>query len=225
MGKKKKPQVVPLEAKPEVKRTVSSPVYPAVVLPAPEAAAAPKAPTKTAWKAKGFTLTLQVAVVAVPAVISGFFSYKSAKVDSEVGYQTVALAVDELQEAVKELVRQQAYMQGELDAQRSDAVKLHGLKLGARPPAPPKAEVTLSTLPEDLGQAVSKRNFPMRQQVLTFAPPSPAIEFSPKEKAILEGAVRERAAALEVMKANREAAKAQDAVTPVPPPDQSGLAP
>lgn len=227
MGKKtKKPKtsetpVTPPKA--ESKRTTSSSFYPAVEMP-PEAPKPseellpPVQPVKSSKRGKQVaSWAIQVAVVAIPAAISGISSYMSAKSDTEAGYKTMVTAVSELQDATKELVKQQAYMQGELDALRGEASRLHGKRLKTEPP--PKLEkVTLSNIPEDLGAALKGRGMPMTQQVLTLAPP----KLEPEEKAILSDAEKKRAIAVEELKkrkAEEKAVKKDDDTAQAAPPE------
>jgi ribosomal protein L35AE/L33A len=220
--KSKKKTVEEMPAVAEPKRTTSSPVYPAVTSsgshkaleaiqedpPAPDTVQAPKTPRKgkvaASWAAKA-------AAVLVPAILSGFSSYQSSKKDQEDGYTTTVTAVAELQEATKELVKQVAYMQGELDAIRGEAARIHGTKAMKRLPPPPdlKTSVTLSTLPPDLGSAMKSKGRPQEQNSYSLAPMDADGIFDGPEKAVLSAAEQKRVLALEELEKKRAAEEAK----------------
>lgn len=223
--KKTKTSETPVSTpKPESKRTASSPFYPAVSMP-PEASKPAEDPPQTAQPSKASkrgrqvaSWAIQLAVVAIPATISGISSYMSAKSDTEAGYKTMVTAVEELQEATKELVKQQAYMQGEMDALRGESSKAHGKKF-SRPAPPPdlKREVRLSNIPENLGAALKERDRPMEQQTLILGP---GPMFSPDEKLVLEEAEKKRAIAIE--QALKKKTKDDDTAEAAPPEKPAG---
>ena len=217
--KSRKKTVDEMPAVVEPRRTTSSPVYPAVsesqkalepIRDDPPPSTPPQ-PSKSHRKGReAASWALKVALVAVPAFLSGFFSYLSSKSDSEAGYKATVTAVEELQEATKELVKQQAYMQGQIDTMRRTS------KVTSRPPPPPelKTKVMLSDLPTDLGSAVKSKGRPMEQKTLNFyAPDAP---FSPEEKAVLDDAEKKRALAVEELQKRRDAKRAAEDKTPAP---------
>jgi hypothetical protein len=117
-------------------------------------------------------------------------------------------AVKELQDAVKELAKQQAYTQGQLDALRNEASKLHGTKTTVRPPPPElKAKVLLSELPTDYGEVVKRKGKPMMQQAVDLAPMDADGIFDADEKAVLNDTEKKRALALEELQKRRDAEK------------------
>lgn len=202
---------------PEVKRTTSSAVYPAVevepVVPVlPEEAPAPAPVPKAPKKAKGAaSWALQLALVAVPAAISGLSSYEAGRGDSAAGYKALTTAVKELQEVVKEQAQQQAYLQGELDALRDEASKPRGLKPARRPAPPPtlKTSMQLSELPSDFSDVVKTKG-PLEQTTLVLTTPQDASsDFTPSERLIMDAAEKKRAQAIEEMEKRKreEAAK------------------
>ena len=205
----------------EPRRTTSSPVYPAVSSESQKAlepiqvdppAPTPPPPEKTHRRGKEVaSWTLKVVLVALPAALSGFFSYLTSKSDQEGSYEVTVTAVKELQEATKELVKQQAYMQGQLDALRRTSSKT------ASRPAPPsdlKGKVTLSNMPSSYGSAMKSKGRPMEQQSVDFAPPEEL--FSPEEKTILNDTEKKRALALEELQRKRDAKRAAEDKTPAP---------
>jgi len=237
MGKNKKtkpakptapePAVGPVP-RPSSPRTSSSPFYPAIQAPlaAPTGPSAPPEPlpapqsTKTHRKAKtAASWAAKAAAVLVPAILSGFSSYQSSKKDQEDGYTATVTAVAELQEATKELVKQVAYMQGELDSLRGEAARLHGTKAMKRP-APPsdlKTSVTLSILPPDLGAAMKSKGRPQEQNSYSLAPMDADGIFDKEEKAVLSDAEKKRALALEELQKKREATEKGKTPRPAAP--------
>lgn len=200
---------------PEVRRTVSA-VYPAVqveppvpevVEEAPAPAPAPKAPRKGKGAA---SWALQLALVAVPAAISGLSSYTVGRDDSAASYKALTTAVKELQEVVKEQAQQQAYLQGEIDMIRGEAAKLHGTRLMRRPMPPQemKASLQLSELPENFSEVVKKGPLEQTTLVLT-TPQEPAPEITTQERTVFDAAEKKRALAMEELekKKREEAAK------------------
>lgn len=205
---------------PEVRRTTSSAVYPAVQVepPAPEvpeeAPAPPPAP-KAPKKGKGAaSWALQLALVAVPAAISGLSSYEAGRGDSAAGYKALTTAVKELQEVVKEQAQQQAYLQGELDAMRGEAARLHGTKPMKRMAPPPELKVSmqLSELPQDFNEVVKTKG-PLEQKTLVLTTPQSA-DFTPQERLIMDAAEKKRILAIEEM----EKKKAEESAKKVPAP-------
>lgn len=182
--------------KPTKKKTGEHPVYdvpefgsqpdmPVVPEPLP----APEKPHSSKKAKQAATWTLQVALVAIPAAISGFASYKSAQTDSETGYQTMVQAVQELQETTKGLVTQVAYLQGELDAQRASQPRPKGLQpVIPEHKAPPAPKAEFKALPLDLTSAVVAQ-----KQVIVDEAKAKEVEN-----------VEKRAAAIEEMKKARE---------------------
>lgn len=228
MTKKKKPgktktvDDMPAQQQ-ELRKTTSSPVYPAVSAPDPTPLPTPPPPPhKSHRKGKQVaSWAAKVGGVVVTALISGFSSYQSSKSDQEGGYEVTATAVKELQDAVKELVKQQAYTQGQLDAMRNEEAKRHGeVRLYRHPPpADLKDKVVISNLPLDLGSAVKSKGRPMEQQVLNLAPPDEL--FSTEEKVLLKDAEKKRALAVEeaVKKKDAKAKAAEEKkVAPAAPP-------
>jgi len=191
------------EPLPHLPRTVSSPVYPVAQLQEPVQAAPPEpvppdevAPVKPPRKGKAAaSWAAKSLAVLVPAIVSGFSSYQTSKASQEDGYITTVAAVEELQGAVEELVKQVAYLQGELDATRSEAARLHGAKMfKKRAKSDLKTSVTLSKLPPDLSSAVKSMGRPPEQQSYSLAPVEGLFEVD--EKAILAEAEKKRASAL-----------------------------
>jgi len=200
-------------------RTISSPFYPATQAPLPlqqELKAAPvplptPPPPKAHRKAKvAASWAAKAAAVIIPAVLSGISSYQSSRADQEGGFKTTITAVAELQEATKDLVKQVAYMQGELDAMRGEAARLHGVKALQRRPQPElKTTVTLSKLPADLGEAVKTKGRPPEQQSYSMAAVDADGIFDVNEKAILDAAEKKRAQAIDEMARKRALAAAK----------------
>lgn len=186
--------------KPTKKKTGEHPVYdvpefgsqsnlPVVPGPVPE----PPEPKHRKKVRQAATWTVQVALVAIPAAISGFASYKSAQVDSEAGYKTMVQAVQELQETTKGLVTQVAYLQGEIDSQRAAQPRPKGLQpftQERKAPPVPKAEFT--ALPLDLTSAVVAQKDQKQM----------AVDVSAKVKE--NENIEKREAAIEEMKKARE---------------------
>lgn len=207
---------------PEVRRTTSSAVYPAVQVgpPAPEVpeeapvpAPAPKPPKKGKGAA---SWALQLALVAVPAAISGLSSYEAGRGDSAAGYKALTTAVKELQDVVKEQAQQQAYLQGELDAMRGEAARFHGTKPVRRPPPPPEMKVSmqLSELPADFSEVVKTKG-PLEQKTLVLtAPQDASTDFTPPERLIMEAAEKKRALAIEEMEKKKREESAKKAPAP-----------
>lgn len=200
---------------PEVRRTVSA-VYPAVQVepPVPEAveeapapAPAPKAPRKGKGAA---SWALQLALVAVPAAISGLSSYTVGRDDSAASYKALTTAVKELQEVVKEQAQQQAYLQGEIDTMRGEAARAHGTRPVRRPPPPAemKSSLQLSELPENFSEVVKTKG-PLEQKTLVLTTPQEPAEFGPQERLILDATEKKRALAMEELEKRKreEAAK------------------
>jgi len=217
---------VPEESRPSP-RTASSSFYPAIPAPAPcpppqgaqeasEPLPAPP-PPKAHKKAKvAASWAAKAAAVLVPAILSGFSSYQSSKTDQEGGYKATVTAVEELQGAVEELVKQVAYMQGELDATRGETARLHGTKAMKRRPKPElKTVVTLSKLPPDLGAAVKSKGRPMEQNSYSMAPMDADGIFDVDEKAVLDEAAKKRALALDEMLKKRAAMAKKKEVMPI----------
>jgi hypothetical protein len=207
---------------PPLKRTVSSPVYPAVTSDSlralePVRSDPPPSPPLPAAKAprKGkaaASWAIQVAVVAIPAIISGYFTRQTSKDEAEAGYKTMVVAVEELQDATKELVKQQAYLQGELDAMRNAESKQHGTKPIRRTPPPDlKTVVTLSNLPQTLDSAMKVKGPQQPQSVLSFVPMDADGIFDKDEKSVLSEVEKKRATALEELQKRRDEAKAKAA--------------
>lgn len=191
-------------------RTTSSPFYQVVTTPPlqPQVEATPTPTPNTFFRLPAVAAELlhpkhkkgkaaaswiaQVLVVAIPAIVSGYFSHASTKSTAETSYKTLVTAVGELQTATKEVVERQAYMQGEIDLLRGDAARWHGVKVTKRP-TPPKAmqtKVSLSTLPSDLGTALKEKDQLPAQQVITME--APAEIFTPAEKKVLDEAKKKR---------------------------------
>jgi hypothetical protein len=135
-----------------------------------------------------------------------------ARSDSETGYRATSKAVLELQQATKELVQQQAYMQGVLDALRAETSRLKGAKGIVVPPPPPplNPKVTLTDLPSTLKAVVQGGDSHADSTVLAF---------TPAQRAALAEAEVSRTAAIEAMRKHeleKEAAK-QGQLPPGPP--------
>lgn len=205
---------------PEVKRTTSSAVYPAVqveppLTEVPEEAPTPAPTPKAPKKGKGAgSWALQLALVAVPAAISGLSSYEAGRGDSAAGYKALTTAVKELQEVVKEQAQQQAYMQGELDAMRGEAARLHGTKPMKRLAPPPelKSSLQLSQLPSDFSEVVKTKG-PLEQKTLVLTTPE-ANEFTPSERLIMDAAEKKRTLAIEEMEKRKREEAAKKAPAP-----------
>lgn len=216
MTRRRKKKDVPQVPKLVEIRKAASAVYPAVssdnlpkVDPPAEEITPPAQPVKSPRKGKvAASWVLQVAIVAIPAAISGLFSYWAGKGDSEAGYKATVIAVKELQGVAKELVLQIAYLQGEVDALRDNASRMHGTKFMRRPPPPPELKVSMqfSTLPTDLGEAV-RSNGSMEQQTIVLSTPQvPDAFFTPAEKAVMEETAKKRATAIDEMEKKRKGA-------------------
>lgn len=230
--KSKKPKAKPTAPEPAAvgpvpsaptHRSISSPFYPAIGLP--EAVQPPPKPTAEApepslafretmkppkdhRKAKmAASWSAKAAAVLVPALLSGLGSYQSSKSDSESGYKATLAAVDELQEATKELVKQQAYMQGELDALRRDGIRSgSSYKRRAEPPSDLKSKVVLSALPTDLGSAIKSKGKLNEQQVIEL--PNAAM-IDAEDRAVFAEAEKKRAEAIAEMEKKRATAATQ----------------
>lgn len=196
---------------PGPKRTTSSPFYAAISAIPFEPSKEPKPlveemeppPQPSVKKAsrrgkEAASWAIKVAVVAIPAAISGFFTYQSSKSEAEAGYKTLVTAVKELQEATKEVAERQSYMQGQLDV-------LHRYTKTPRPATtvPFRPKVLLSTLPTNLGAAVQRQDKPMEQKVVSFDPP--VATFAIEERAVMAEAANSRSTALADMKKSRSA--------------------
>lgn len=225
MTRKKKPaKPTAPEPLPQLPRSVSSPFYPTVQPqePVQEAKPAPVPteevePSKPHRKGKvAASWAAKAVAVLVPALVSGLSSYQTAKASQEDGYITTVAAVEELQGAVEELVKQVAYLQGELDATRGEAARLHGTKVFKRRPKPElKTSVTLSKLPPDLNAAVQSKGRPMQQNSYSLAPMDSDGIFDVEDKSALDEAAKKRAMALnEMMRKRMAAPKREEAKMP-----------
>lgn len=108
----------------------------------------------------------QILLSMIPALVSGFFAYKIAVVESktnikdtstkaDTGYTTMVSAVEKLQTQVETLTLENAEMKG----------YLKGLKVGgSSSPPPAHAEYKRFDMPKNLDRAWEQRSLPLESK-------------------------------------------------------------
>lgn len=99
---------------------------------------------------------LKILMVLTPAFATGAYSYYSAKAEANVGYKTLVTRVDELEATQNALIKELAFVRGEVEAGFNKA----GAE--APSPAPPALAPTRAPrkqLPRNLDEAVQQKMF------------------------------------------------------------------
>ena len=105
---------------------------------------------------------LKILMVLTPAFATGAYSYYSSKSEANAGYKTLVTRAEELEKTQDSLVKEVAYLRGELDGLRSR----RPMSVGAPKPDPMPTEAptpTVSTprkpMPRNLDDAVQQKMF------------------------------------------------------------------
>ena len=107
---------------------------------------------------------LKILMVLTPAFATGAYSYYSSKSEANAGYKTLVTRAEELEKTQDSLVKEVAYLRGELDGLRSR--RLGSVSAATPKPDPMSSEAptpTVSTprkpMPRNLDDAVQQKMF------------------------------------------------------------------